>query len=782
MKLPLLRTKLLTVIVGVGLACATDAAIITVNTVDNKDFSAGKTNLYLALSLANTNGDSSNTINFSIPGDGPHHIVTPQFAMAADGSVDPAGGYPWITNHNLTIDGYSQPGAQANANTVLGTNSAVLKVVIDSRQANYTTDDTHPYALGGRSMLYGLIPDCKGLPFVANQFGYGSNDVAQIAIFRATNVVIKGLCFLVDVNPAANGFTIAGSLALVDAIALATDPPTNSYSGNGFPQLGLNVSGCWFNLMPDGVTVVEGGDNAVSTRWHRYSGSNPGSRWSPGGTSVGVSKNSSDARADQNIFMSFAQPVSLHGWTNRVAGNRFNVFPDGMHQYFPDPLNSDPVTYVPTSAFIGGVRDGRAVYGTDGDGAHDAEERNIFAGLPRQRSGSEAVIDQQLGAFDIRVSGNYFGIAVDGKTHFTNSCCFIRFSDRPTPATNCIVGSDFNGVSDNLEGNVICNNWPLDFWFPNRDSAPTLNAQGLMPYNTFGAIPEVFNPDAQGARMTVSWRGNRMVNNFPLYSPVWTSPNRAAGTAGVYNWGAVIFAIDANTAGYVPQILGSMGSGGAASIVDRPDYGYVNATNYVPTLTASTTRRFRGTFPGGFISSGTANRWTNYVMDIYIANEEGLTNGLQFQTLTNIMPAGWVQGESCVASNILVDFTDDLDPAVNQFDVDIAALKLAPGTKLTCAISYSNKGITNFATATANGFMTGKFALPVSIQPSTDIAITSITQSGGNVTINWTGGDPTYVVEKTTDINSGIWTRVMTTTSTSANFATSSTQEFYRVR
>lgn len=782
MKQPRIKQLVLTALAGLGIIATSTASIITVNTVDNTDFSAGKTNLYLALSLANTNGEASNTINFNIPGAGPHHIVTPQ--LSAPGNVlDMNGGYPIITNHNLTIDGYSQPGAVANTNSILGTNAAVIKIVIDSRKSNYpTTDENHPLQVGANSMNYSLFPDCKGLPFVSNQFGYGTGDAAQIGIFRATNVVIRGLCFLLD------WFPNDPSGVVIDSIALATDPPTNSYAGNGFPQLGLKVSGCWFNLMPDGETVIEGGDNAVSTRWHRISGSNPASRWSPGGTAVGVTKNSADARADQNLFMSYAQPVSLHGWTNRVSGNRFNVFPDGLHQYFPDPMNGDPVNFVPTSAFIGGVRDGRAIYGIDGDGVNDAEERNIFAGLPRQRATAAAAIDQQLGGFDIRVSGNYFGVAVDGVTRFTNSCTFLRISDRPTPATNVVVGTDFDGVSDSLEGNVICNNWPLDFWFSDPANQPALDAQGCVPWNMFGSVPDVFNPDAQTGRMSVAWRGNRMINNLPLYSPVYTAPNRTAPYGGgIYNWTAVLFACDAGGV-YAPQILGSMGIGSTgagatqSTITNRPDYGLVCATNYIPTLGASSVRRLKGVFPAGFNSTGTANRWTNYVMDIYIANEEGLTNGLKFFTLTNAMPMGWAQGETCVASNIVLDGIHDLNPVANAFDVDISKVNLAPGTKLTCTVSYSNKPITNWATFTANGIMTGKFALPVTLATSTDITITSISQSGGNVTINWTGGDPTYVVEKTTSINSGIWTPVTTTTSPSATFVPGSDQEFYRVR
>ena len=105
-------------VLSAGLSMAASAAVITVNTANNSDFGVGMTNLWLAIQLANTNGDSANTINFNISGAGPHYIVTPQFS-APGGVPDLAGGYPIITNHNLTIDGYSQPGALANTNTIL---------------------------------------------------------------------------------------------------------------------------------------------------------------------------------------------------------------------------------------------------------------------------------------------------------------------------------------------------------------------------------------------------------------------------------------------------------------------------------------------------------------------------------------------------------------------------------------------------------------------------------------------------------------------------------------
>ena len=156
---------------------------------------------------------------------------------------------------------------------------------------------------------------------------------------------------------------------------------------------------------------------------------------------------------------------------------------------------------MPTSAFIGGSRAGRDVIGTDGDGVNDAEERNVFAGLPRKRANGCAQIDHQSGCWNIKVAGNYFGVAVDGVTRWTNSTTPIRVGNRPYCPTNCVFGSDFDGVSDALEANLICNNWPLDYWFEHPDYEPNLGeyyAHQLAPMYQYGAPPETLNDDAQG--------------------------------------------------------------------------------------------------------------------------------------------------------------------------------------------------------------------------------------------------------------------------------------------
>ena len=150
------KQLLFTAALAAGLPLAASAAIITVNTANNTDFGAGKTNLWLALKIANTNGASANTINFNIAGAGPHYIVTPPF-YAPSGIPTVAGGYPIITNHSLTIDGYSQAGALAITNTILGNHPAEPKMVLDSRAVNYTQDADHPLAVGAETMDFAAI-------------------------------------------------------------------------------------------------------------------------------------------------------------------------------------------------------------------------------------------------------------------------------------------------------------------------------------------------------------------------------------------------------------------------------------------------------------------------------------------------------------------------------------------------------------------------------------------------------------------------------------------------
>jgi hypothetical protein len=81
--------------------------------------------------------------------------------------------------------------------------------------------------------------------------------------------------------------------------------------------------------------------------------------------------------------------------------------------------------------------------GTDGDGVDDAGERNVFGGWGLNvnvNANSENVI-----------AGNYFGLAADGVTLLEcNRGVYMRQSSYGNR-----VGTDFDGVSDELERNVV---------------------------------------------------------------------------------------------------------------------------------------------------------------------------------------------------------------------------------------------------------------------------------------------------------------------------------------
>jgi hypothetical protein len=753
-----LKSPVLAFVAGLAIAASAQAATITVNTADNTDFSAGKTNLWLAIKMANTNGAIANTINFNIPGTGPFYLITPPLYVQGGTALALGGGYPIITNHNLTIDGYSQPGAVANTNTILGTNTAKLMIVVDSRVSNYTPNLEHPVRIGGETMNYALITGKTYGSAVNGYAGFTEADAAQIGIFAASNITIKGLCFLNDYIPGSEqGISLA-------SIALGADYPyENPTAAHIYPDYNLHVCGCWFNLMPDGTTVVDGGLNAVTVRRHRAASSNSylNGRWSPSAITVGVAKNSVNPRAEFNIIMSQAQSIAAQGERGRFCGNFFNVFADGMNQYFPEPQRypgSPSGTTMPTEAFIGQNYAGYTVIGTDGDGVNDAEERNVMAGLPRKRANGCAQINHQCGCYNVKVAGNYIGVAVDGITRWTNSSTPFRFSNRPDTPTNCVFGTEFDGVSDDLEANLICNNWPLDYWFENQATEPVLSsyyAHQLAPMYQYGAPPETLNTDAQVGRLGNSFRGNKLINNFTApMSPFASSRDRS------------------NEPWYWPSYSNAVTSTAFTAPNGTAEEG---ATNFVAVVDpTSSTRRLKGTFPLGIAP------YTNVVIDVYVANEEGLTNGLKFLTLTNVMPAGWVQGESVLAYNLQADKVGDFDPATGAFNFNISPYNIPAGTKVTVTASYAVAGEVGTYMAEMD---TSRFSLPVSLVAVSPITITSIANSGdGTGTINWTGGDAPYIVEQCTDLSVGNWVPVATNATPTITGPLGLAAAFYRVQ
>jgi len=553
------------------LACAAYGKIITVNTADNTDFGAGKTNLVRAITLL----EDGDTIKFNIPGAGPHYLVTPPMVTGPGGG----GGYPEITNNNVTIDGYSQPGAAPNTNPILAPNNAQLKIVLDSR--------------AGGSHVWDIS-------------GYGTGEAGTLVI-SGNNVTIKGLCFLGKQGDGSD-----------------TDPSRYAISLGNRGGNDAHIAGCWIGVAPDGTTIA-GFNDAVTGFRHRVPTDVLTDR-----AVIGVKAGSANPRAEFNVMVDLVIPIIIEGAATRISGNFIGVLPDGMTRV-PNP------DY--TIGWEGHIELARAPYniviGTDGDGVNDADERNLLSGGVHSSlalSTSEATYDHIIEFYgggtrtNIIIAGNYIGVAIDGKTFFTNACRLINGWGSTAQVQ---IGSDFDGVSDDIEANVIANNHPFNVFYPD-------------PYYGLVTPPDFAGLDA-GER--VSLRGNVLINN---HSPPYSYANNTGlKLAGLTNY-------------YAP---------------------YMEITNefVIPSLVATSTYpRLQGSFAVGKAP------YTNIIIDVYQVDPEGWSNGRLFNlfemtdyfSYTN----GFAQGLKYAGSRTV--------PNTGTFDVDISGMDLGLGA-VTVTVNYS---------------------------------------------------------------------------------------------
>jgi len=196
---------------------------------------------------------------------------------------------------------------------------------------------------------------------------------------------------------------------------------------------GGGVQGCWFGVAPDGTTVDGGMGYCVAT-WYTL-----------GGHVIGTDGDGVNDRNEFNVMVAADEfHVALSSPNCRLSGNFINVMPDGLT----------------ASGYAGAECDGiyieevasNSVIGTDSDGVSDEDERNIVGGLngsgPCEVLGSWACDTTNL-----VVRGNYFGVGIDGTTPLPNK----RGIAVDCQGTTLRVGSNEDGVQDDLEVNIIAN-------------------------------------------------------------------------------------------------------------------------------------------------------------------------------------------------------------------------------------------------------------------------------------------------------------------------------------
>jgi len=375
--------------------------IRTVNTVNNETPGASETSLLQVLSSLN-DGDY---IRFNIPGPGPHVIVTP------------LGGYPLITNNSVTIDGYTQPFSAANTNAILGGNNAQLRIVIDSTGTDSAPNPENPSLPLRRSTR---------LPFS----GYGDSENGIFPVLQADNFAIRGISFVARFGGSDDDPSVY-AVALVNAA-------TNA-----------RVQGCWFGLPPGGSTMndVKAPNDAVAA--FRFNNGDGTFNYSEG-LVVGTDGDGINDRGEFNVTAGCNITFALELPNARVSGNYVNVFPNGTSF-----VNIDAISAIGDNS-VEFLENGRAAHnmivGTDGNGVSDSDERNVVA---------NTVYDVHLEVYtagtNMVVAGNYFGVGTDGVTRAPLSTNEVQtFMAAPGSAT-VRIGSNGDGVSDDLEGNLIVN-------------------------------------------------------------------------------------------------------------------------------------------------------------------------------------------------------------------------------------------------------------------------------------------------------------------------------------
>jgi hypothetical protein len=395
------------------------AATINVTT----DSPTGAGSLTAAINALN-NGD---TIAFHIPPEAGevHYIQTP------------SDGYPLITKNNITIDGYTQGGASANTASIHAANNAALKIVLTSTNGNALS-------------MYTACTNSWGSDIP--RLGYGDDEQAILGFFHATNATIKGL--VIQSQPLTSTSITAGTCK---SICFAANSPEN---GGGMCQ-NFRISGCWFGIDPatkqvvfcqdtsgSGLGTVVASPGICVASYRTRNAANGTTAYNFPGT-FGVAVGSATPRAEFNVFIT-GYGFDSEGLNYRFSGNFFGVLPDGV-----TGVDLGVLSLVQQSdGFIEiGRLTSNITVGTDGDGVNDADEGNVFGPLTIKGVCMDFYSDPRT---NIVIAGNYFGVDINGKP-FGAEPNANELVDALGPQSTCRFGSDFNGVSDALEANVVTN-------------------------------------------------------------------------------------------------------------------------------------------------------------------------------------------------------------------------------------------------------------------------------------------------------------------------------------
>jgi hypothetical protein len=404
-------------IIGAGLMPAATpaarAASFTVTTTAN----GGPGSLQQAILDANAS-PGPDTIGFAIPFPGVQTIA-------------PTAALPPITGQ-VTIDGYTQPGASPNSLAV-GSN-AVLLIELNGANAGQGADGLVFAAGSAGSLLRGLA--INRFTGYSVRFSAGAGHRLE-GSFIGTNaagdagapasgclsfdpVIFEGACNAVVVEGPVTGAIIGGVTPGARNVIAAN----GDYFGDNILISGVTTPG----------TVVLG----------NYIGTDRSGEVGLGSNDIGV-----NIVASQSVIVGGAPGAGnlISGSTNGII---INTGSSGVviqgNRIGSNVAGDAPIGSGISGITIAGSSNGNLI-GTDSDGLNDAAEGNLIGG-------TTAFAISIQGTNGNLIRGNLIGTRADGSPQIANNHGIGLFGG----AQGNIIGADGDGVRDDVEGNTIAYN------------------------------------------------------------------------------------------------------------------------------------------------------------------------------------------------------------------------------------------------------------------------------------------------------------------------------------
>ena len=304
-------------------------------------------------------------------------------------------------------------------------------------------------------------------------------------ILAANNAAIKIVLDCRDVVPAledARAVRISGNNVHIRGLCLLQtfdSDTTGVIYGIGFRggAVGGSIQGCWLGVAPDQSTMG-GGEIGIDIDG------------SGGGQVIGTDGNGVNDRAEFNVIVAQNVNVLIEGGSAncRVSGNFIGVMPDGLSSIPLPALEA----LAEGDAFEGDGAD-NLIFGTDANGIADADERNIVGGIRQDDADGRTEVFEFWGlSLNVKIRGNYFGVGVDGIAALTNKI-FLNAA----AGTTAQIGSDGDGVRDEIEANIIANHFDYLFRFGGPTTTLTFQRNAFLgnigsffndPQNSFNGV------------------------------------------------------------------------------------------------------------------------------------------------------------------------------------------------------------------------------------------------------------------------------------------------------